>query len=140
MLSNATCNVTVTESNETELDIDIDIDNINTNVDCDKKNNDHLVFFEKVWNLYPKKEGKSRIIKSKAKLKELYKLGDELIRAVERYANKVKNTDKQYIKQGSTFFTTDYIDYLDKNYEDQKTEKVNKVKGFEIDSSITFEG
>jgi len=84
------------------------------NIEREKENN-YIVFFEEAWQLYPEKKGKGKI--SDSKKKELYKLGDELKRCIERYR---KDTDKRRktfkdlkYQNGSTFFTTGYIDYLD---------------------------
>jgi hypothetical protein len=76
----------------------------------------HDELFEELWKLYPKKKGKNRI--KATKKKEYYRIGkEEMTRAIERYKKEVKGKDSQYIKHGSTFFTTDYIDYLDENYQ-----------------------
>lgn len=73
-------------------------------------------FFEKIWALYPRKLGKSSI--SKSKKKELYKVGyDALAHAIERYKEEVRGREKQFILYGSSFFNTNYKDYLDENYE-----------------------
>jgi len=79
-------------------------------------NKDEIVdeFFNKVWDEYPKKKGKSSI--SKSNKRELYKVGDELLRAVERYRGEVVGRDDKYIKNGDTFFRTAYKDYLDDTY------------------------
>ena len=77
-------------------------------------------FFESVWTLYPKKEGKGQV---NYKQKEtLYKIGfDEMSRAVERYKTSKQGVETKYIKQGSTFFNSGYIDYLDANYEEPQS-------------------
>jgi len=77
-------------------------------------NNKIEEFFEKAWSAYPKKKGKSSI--KKTKKIELYKVGDELFRAIERYANETKGREWDFVKNGDTFFRTSYIDYLDANY------------------------
>lgn len=74
---------------------------------------------EEVWSRYPNKKGKAKAVKQIAKLlKRINK--DELIRAVQRYADEVKNTDKQYIKHGDTFFNGAIEDYLDNNYQGEE--------------------
>ena len=40
------------------------------------------------------------------------------MRCIDRYSKEVQEKDKQYIKQGGTFFTNGYVDYLDENYEE----------------------
>ena len=73
-------------------------------------------FFEKAWSLYPKKKGKGQV--SKTQKQKLEKVGlEELTKAIERY--KKENTDIQFVHNGSTFFNSIYIDYLDANYEDK---------------------
>lgn len=98
----------VRQEKEIEIDIEKDI-----YIDINKNKDISLVdFFDSVWKLYPRKEGKSAI--SKSKMKELYKVGYErLSKAVMKYADSVKGRDKQYILMGSTFFNTRYKDYLD---------------------------
>ncbi len=75
-------------------------------------NDDIEVFFEKCWSLYPKKRGKGSI--SKSKKKELFKLGERLVEAINGYKKEIKqkNTEEQFILNGSTFFNTRYLDYL----------------------------
>jgi predicted phage replisome organizer len=107
------CNDDVTECNENviscntekEKEIEIDIDN--------KK---HIsAFFEQVWNLYPNKKGKGQISDSKKKI--LCKIGkDELSRAIERYKTELQKDDWRKPQNGSTFFNSGYVDYLDANY------------------------
>jgi len=101
------CNSSVTKSN-TEIEKDIE----NTL-------SEHEQLFEELWKLYPRKEGKARIKKSK-KL-ELFKIGlEEMTRAVERYKKAKKGKEYEYLQMGSTFFNSGYIDYLDKEYENMK--------------------
>lgn len=88
--------------------------------DKNDKNNIYGDFFEKCWALYPNKKGKGSI--SKTKIKKLYDtVGEEqFIRCIERYKKETTGTDKQYIKHGSTFFNSGYVDYLDANYKQDK--------------------
>ena len=75
-------------------------------------------FFNKIWNLYPKKKGKGQVSSSKKLV--LYKLGYDVVsRCIDRYVNDFNNTgkDMQYMMYGSTFFNSGYVDYLDENYE-----------------------
>jgi hypothetical protein len=74
-------------------------------------------FFNTIWNLYPKKLGKGSI--SASKKKEIYKIGlDEITRTIDRYKNQIisEKIEAQFIKHGSTFFNSGYIDYLDCNF------------------------
>ena len=72
-------------------------------------------FFEAVWLLYPNKKGKGRI--SDAKKKILYLIGiEEMTRAIDRYKRGLKKETWRKPQDGSTFFNSGYVDYLDENY------------------------
>lgn len=73
--------------------------------------------FERVWKLYPKKIGKGQVSDTQ-KLRFLDIGYDELSRAVHRCCEYNKDKDKQYWQNGSTFFNSGYIDFLDENYQD----------------------
>ena len=91
-------------------------------------------FFESVWKAYPKKEGKGSI--SVTQKKKLYEIGlDEMMRAVERYNKKLsaENTEFRFIKQGSTFFNSGYVDYIDANYQEPKHNKKNANSSLDMD-------
>ncbi len=115
------CNVTVTpevtQCNAIEREIELDIDK--------EKDIKHIVhearaLFEDLWKLYPSKKGKGQV--SDTKKKELLKIGkDELERAIDRYkADLKKDADWRKTQNGSTFFNSGYVDYLDNNYEGGK--------------------
>jgi len=92
------------------LDIDKDLD-------IDKETT--TVFFESIWKLYPKKEGKGQV--SKAQKEKLHKVGiEEITRSISRYIKAKEGKDKQYLQNGSTFFNSGYVDYLDGNYQEVK--------------------
>lgn len=80
-------------------------------------------FFDSVWKLYPVKKGKAQV--SKSKRLALYKIGfDALSRAISRYTEDLKK-DASWRKpqNGSTFFNSGYVDYLDENYSpDERTD------------------
>ena len=87
-------------------------------------NKEYSAFFEKMWSLYPNKKGKGRV--SNTKKKEIHKLGDEFKRCIERYAEYVENQRENGFKElkyqnGSTFFNSGYVDYLDDNFEEAET-------------------
>ena len=73
-------------------------------------------FFESVWKLYPIKRGKGQV--SKSKRETLYKIGlEELTRAIDRYIMDLQKDESWRKPQnGSTFFNSGYVDYLDANY------------------------
>lgn len=72
--------------------------------------------FDYLWNLYPIKKGKGQV--SDAKRKALYQIGkDELERAIDRYLQELrKDSDWRKPQNGSTFFNSGYVDYLDANF------------------------
>lgn len=68
-------------------------------------------FFEKVWQLYIRKEGKNAV--SKRAKEEIFTLGfDAMEKAIQNYAKQKEGSEKQYILMGSTFFNGRYKDYL----------------------------
>ena len=94
-------------------------------------------FFDSLWSLYPVKKGKGQI--SEAKRRALYEIGEaELHRALHRYLTELKK-DASWRKpqNGSTFFNSGYVDYLDKNFEPQAVQSapVYGANGIEIDES-----
>lgn len=86
----------------------------------ENKNNmckaDALALFENLWKLYPNKKGKAQV--SLAAKQRLLKVGyDEMVRAIDRYkAELEKDSDWRKPQNGSTFFNSGYVDYLDVNY------------------------
>ena len=69
--------------------------------------------FLALWDLYPKKAGKSSVSK-KAKI-ELHKAGFDVVSsAIENYKAEIQreNRDMQYVKNGSTFFNGAWRDYV----------------------------
>ena len=93
---------------------------------------DAIALFERLWRLYPVKKGKGKI--SDAKKMKLLEIGfDEMSRAIERYVNYVKSIDYLQYQNGSTFFNSGYVDYLDANYtpDSQKKGKANQFNQFQ---------
>ncbi len=78
---------------------------------------DALELFEKLWKLYPAKKGKGQV--SLAAKQRLLKVGyEEMVRAIDRYkAGLEKDSDWRRPQNGSTFFNSGYVDYLDENYD-----------------------
>lgn len=75
-----------------------------------------LALFEKLWKLYPAKKGKGQV--SDSQKMKLLKIGsEEMSRAIERYLADLKKEDWRRPQNGSTFFNSGYVDYLDKNYQ-----------------------
>lgn len=71
--------------------------------------------FDRLWELYPNKRGKGRV--SEAKKRELACIGfEEMKRCVERYLDGLREEEWRKPQNGSTFFNSGYVDYLDRNY------------------------
>jgi len=110
---------------ELEIEKDIDINNVQKKhtEKVSKKEIDD--FFEKIWKLYPLKRGKGQV--SDTQKKKLYNVGfKQLSIAVERYKDELKKDDWRKQQNGSTFFNSGYVDYLDGNY--QPSENATKPK------------
>lgn len=130
-----TCNV------EKEIEIEKDIDNnILVQNPSDFRTNDHAkpckctmqdhanAMFEDAWKHYPKKRGKGQVSKSK-KLALFKDVGlEQMLRCIERYKEYTKGWDMQYIMNGSTFFNSGYVDYLDDNVEPSQPEAKTAVQ------------
>ena len=85
---------------------------------CEKSNKKAIIdCFERLWKKYPNKRGKGQV--SDAKKKVLYQIGEEHIqRALKRYLDGLeKDASWRKPQNGSTFFNSGYVDYLDENYE-----------------------
>lgn len=124
-------NVTVTERNAIDKEKDKEKEEINTicasdNAQCKVSKKEIDEFFEIIWKLYPNKKGKGQI--SDAKKKVLFGVGyEELARAIERYKKDLeKESDWRKPQNGSTFFNSGYVDYLDANYEPTKIKPQKK--------------
>lgn len=103
-------------------------ENINT-----VRKNDAQILFERLWKLYPEKKGKGQV--SETQKKRLLNIGfEEMSRAIERYKEELKrDADWRRPQNGSTFFNSGYIDYLDENYSPSKSNsaKKNQFNNFE---------
>ncbi len=77
---------------------------------------DVQALFDNLWKLYPVKRGKARVLYSQ-KVK-LFQIGyEEMERAIHRYKKYVASVDYLHFQNGSTFFNSGYVDYLDTNYD-----------------------
>ena len=122
---------------ETQVSIGKDsiVENIDNNSASDDtpkvSKKDISEFFESIWKLYPNKKGKGQI--SDSKKKTLYEIGyDEISRAIERYKSDLAKEEWRKPQNGSTFFNSGYVDYLDANYSpmSEKKQTVTKRNGF----------
>ena len=97
-------------------------------LEANKKEKDQLIKeqCDLLWSKYPKKKGKSKAYKKIPKLLKEYSL-EELVRCVDRYLKEIQiqRIEKQFIKQGDTFFNSGYVDYLDENYEEPPKEQAD---------------
>ncbi len=75
-----------------------------------------LALFERLWQIYPNKKGKGQV--SETQKKRLLSIGEPaLVKAIERYSAELKkDADWRKPQNGSTFFNSGYVDYLDANY------------------------
>lgn len=87
--------------------------------------------FLALWDLYPKKEGKSSVSK-KAKV-AIYKAGfDVVAAAIENYNAQIQreNRDMQYVKNGSTFFNGAWRDYVVEDKPEEPMTQQQRRKSF----------
>ena len=85
------------------------------------KKKTYIKDFEELWEMYPLKKGKGRIVDKKTKLEHISNMKQEMKRCIERYIKYVemrKSTDfpDMHYMNGSTFFNSGYVDYTDDNY------------------------
>ena len=98
---------------DNECDSDSDSD-INKQTMC-KADADADALFEKLWMRYPNKRGKGQI--SDANKRHLLDIGyDHMVRAIDRYKADLARDNWRKPQNGSTFFHSGYVDYLDENY------------------------
>ena len=107
-----------------------DNENVNDNDNVNEKDINTLAdakaMFERLWKLYPNKKGKGQV--SDTQKKRLLAIGETtLVKAVERYSLELqKDADWRKAQNGSTFFNSGYVDYLDENYVPGRTETSKK--------------
>lgn len=119
--------------------IDKSINNICASVPDDTTKANHKKeaneLFEQLWKAYPSKKGKAQV--SDTAKARLLKIGhDEMMRAIDRYLHDFeKDSDWRKLQNGSTFFNSGYVDYLDANYKSaedaQKESDHEKAKELE---------
>lgn len=100
---------------EKEREKEKDKENNKKNNMCKSAETDAL--FERVWSLYPLKRGKAQV--SNASKKRLLDVGfEEMKRAIDRYNADLEKEPWRKPQNGSTFFNSGYVDYLDENYKE----------------------
>lgn len=97
------------------------------NTKC-KSSDDDAQLFEKLWGLYPNKKGKGQI--SRSQKQKLLEIGfEEMERAVKRYQIELAKDAWRKPQNGSTFFNSGYVDYLDVNYNKGQDGEANGYQG-----------
>ena len=84
-------------------------------------------FFERAWQYYPNKRGKGQV-SEKSKERLMSHGWDNVKRAIDRYLNDLKKDEWRKAQNGSTFFNSGYIDYLDENYTPPMNPKLDYSK------------
>lgn len=76
-------------------------------------NTNNIQIFDLLWELYPRKYGKSQL--SKEAIAEVVKNADAVRRAIERYKAEIErqHTEERFILYGSTFFNGRWRDYAE---------------------------
>lgn len=119
------------QKNPDNVPVPVSVNDNNKKTLCKSADADAL--FERLWKLYPCKRGKAQV--SKANKMHLLDIGfDELQRAIDRYKADLDNETWRQIQNGSTFFNSGYVDYLDANYvpcEQKKEHKKNSFTDFQ---------
>lgn len=84
--------------------------------------------FDRLWPLFPNKKGKGQV--SSAAKQRLLKVGfEQMARAIDRYISELeKDSEWRRSQNGSTFFTSGYVDYLDDNFVPQEAAKTGVKK------------
>lgn len=113
------------EDKDLEKDIDLNNNTCSTRKAEETKNANEL--FSYLWDLYPKKRGKGSV--SLTQKKKLLKIGKESMeQAIRNYMYDIQQngTDMKYVKNGSSFFNSGYVDYLPENYVSYPTARTGK--------------
>lgn len=87
--------------------------------------------FKKLWSLYPEKKGIGSV--SDATKRKIYDIGfDEMKRAIERYLEYLQHPENDWIriKNGSTFFNSGHVDYLDRNWKEDHNGFIGENTGY----------
>ena len=109
---------------------------INSNINTDTKTNKSEIenFFEECWKLYPNKLGKGSI--KEKKKKEIFNLGEQFKICIKRYIEN-KESWRKY-QNGSTFFNSGYVDYLNNNFKEQSKDYVKQQSDKESEEKYGF--
>lgn len=145
------CNTEIEIELEKESDIEEKKDNIPNKLgdNVPSKSPDKLIEeeFEKLWTIYPNKQGKSKALakykKYRTSKKDDYCTFEEVLSGIEKYNKHIANKgiEKQYIKHGDTYFNnrcwldeyeespkTTYSDRYRSDCEEKKTNTYKEAK------------
>lgn len=92
------------EGDVTESNVTVTQQNKNKKKKEDKDKEIYLSEFDKLWALYPKKQGKQSALKAYEKARKDGVSYEEVENGIRAYIEYVKGKDPQYIKMGSSFF------------------------------------
>ena len=84
-------------------------------------------FFARAWQYYPNKRGKGQV-SEKSKERLMSHGWANVKRAIDRYLEDLKKDEWRQAQNGSTFFNSGYIDYLDENYTPPMNPKLDYSK------------
>lgn len=117
------------QANQADSVSECDCEGVNNNTNSAPSKAHIEKVFEKCWKIYPEKKGKGRV--SASDKKRIALIGeDEMIRAIERYKDEVGGQQWKHWQNGSTFFHSGYVDYLDANFEKSKQKNKSQVGKF----------
>ena len=110
-----TVNRQTTDSQLTTIEEEKEVKKKKENILCEANE-----LFERLWKLYPCKKGKGQV--SDTQKKRLLAVGETaLVKAIERYSSELqKDAGWRKPQNGSTFFNSGYVDYLDENFAPDK--------------------
>ena len=134
--SNVTCNVTDTVTdNVTETDGNGD--RIRIEKENKNKNNNispNAEAFERIWKQYPKREGRKDALAAFEKAIKKGTTVEQIENGIQAYCEHIKkcNIDRQYIKQGSTYFRGEHWNDV---YDDSATTTAEPKKKASYDLS-----
>ena len=101
-----------------DSDSECDSEYINNNLSANDRTNAQCnaqEIFEQAWAMYPEKKGKARV--SDKDKRTIAEIGlEHFTRALDRYKAEVEASSFKRYQNGSTFFHSGYVDYLDENY------------------------
>jgi hypothetical protein len=137
--NNESYNTSKVEVSDAETNAEIDISDTEKGAESTQSKGKHskednsiyIAQANQLWLMYPSKTGKAKVIDKLPKL--IKKIGyEELVKCIERYKH-----DKEDWKQwqnGSTFFNSGYVDFLDENY----VKPINTENGQQASKVVMF--